>query len=848
MLEISHYHSLDERFEAGPPADALCLKCRSLKFKDLFSGPRYEDIDDAYDNPVLDVVIGTVAESRSSAEECRLCYLISAFHDAYHTGPGAYEGDCKGFSELCILKPCRTDIALRIKDESKESDKESIATCIVLRFEGNPRMLRGRLLSDTLKGERPNVVGALTKEIFSTSIPEDEDHPGAESERIDQDQSGDKIDVARVDHSVYSVTSSDDYDIQGDCTSSKAIKEMAIPVIDLPKDAYAFHTFLFCLPIASSIDRRRTFSLSATAQGSIVDWRSLRRWTEVCEKDHLLCRSTAVDEAKDDELLLHCIDVTSSAIVPVNHETRYLALSYVWGTAHSELAGHIKSCIIGDNSTLMIESLPSTIRDAIWVTKLLGERYLWVDSLCLDQSDASALTRQIGFMDRIYEKAILTIVTSTSQNVYSKIPGLRPHSRLRSVSDLSVDRLPIKAICTTTVALEFEGVWSQRAWTFQEWILSKRCLFFSNNQILFRCKEFSGLESFQPPNNDPFSTSTAIPKFWADTRSAATILPTLSLDSPTWNFQTYADLVRGYTGRDLRYMSDIFLAFTGIMRKLERSNGMTFVEAMPAADLLRALLWSCDVPPTPARRNRERAIPSWTWAAWSCPAEYLCWDFDESSIGEALRTQRYIRFIESTSTSLHPKRLGIRQFKAAKRQKEPIILSITIGRGQTSKQQLHEAFRLKSAEVALLPHKKSLARNCLQVISETRSVSVHRNPPKKRRSLTFSRSEDDLLHPITKKVIAGRYFKDRENEYRRLFYFNISFGPAADDSFSSYDAVLLYEWDICVEQGRYQQEVVAMIIDRLADGTVERVLLMGVRSKDWYELPLVSEREELTVV
>lgn len=43
---------------------------------------------------------------------------------------------------------------------------------------------------------------------------------------------------------------------------------------------------------------------------------------------------------------------------------------------------HIASCIIGNGHTVRTESLPATIRDAIQVTERLGERYLWVDSLC----------------------------------------------------------------------------------------------------------------------------------------------------------------------------------------------------------------------------------------------------------------------------------------------------------------------------------------------------------------------------------------------------------------------------------------------------------------------------------
>jgi hypothetical protein len=59
MLEISDYNSLDERLAAGPAFDALCQKCRSMNFLELFSGPRYDDFYDGIDHPTLDVCIGS---------------------------------------------------------------------------------------------------------------------------------------------------------------------------------------------------------------------------------------------------------------------------------------------------------------------------------------------------------------------------------------------------------------------------------------------------------------------------------------------------------------------------------------------------------------------------------------------------------------------------------------------------------------------------------------------------------------------------------------------------------------------------------------------------------------------
>jgi hypothetical protein len=68
----------------------------------------------------------------------------------------------------------------------------------------------------------------------------------------------------------------------------------------------------------------------------------------------------------------------------------YLALSYVWGRAmfdtHNEYSGP---------EGVLPENLPSTIADAISVTKRLGYRYLWVDKYTIDQKNEKSKLHDI---------------------------------------------------------------------------------------------------------------------------------------------------------------------------------------------------------------------------------------------------------------------------------------------------------------------------------------------------------------------------------------------------------------------------------------------------------------------
>lgn len=67
----------------------------------------------------------------------------------------------------------------------------------------------------------------------------------------------------------------------------------------------------------------------------------------------------------------------------------YVALSYVWGSS-SNLLG-------GDRGILS----QAVIKDAMHVTTQLGFRYLWVDQLCIDQTNAQDMSCQLGQMNTI---------------------------------------------------------------------------------------------------------------------------------------------------------------------------------------------------------------------------------------------------------------------------------------------------------------------------------------------------------------------------------------------------------------------------------------------------------------
>jgi hypothetical protein len=125
------------------------------------------------------------------------------------------------------------------------------------------------------------------------------------------------------------------------------------------------------------------------------------------------------------------IDVHREAVVWGAGTERYLALSYVWGDAKQlQLTKANFEQLTQDGAVgVNVLEIPETIRDAIRVCHLLGEHYLWVDSLCIIQDDEENKKEQIAMMGDIYSKAYITIVAVAGEDANYGLAGVgRPRS------------------------------------------------------------------------------------------------------------------------------------------------------------------------------------------------------------------------------------------------------------------------------------------------------------------------------------------------------------------------------------------------------------------------------------
>lgn len=152
----------------------------------------------------------------------------------------------------------------------------------------------------------------------------------------------------------------------------------------------------------------------------------VRNWLNTCEQSekHSAARcTTQFRNGQDPSLPTRVIDVGEDGFDPrlmtsaSNQRGRYVALSHCWGDIQPTQTKR------GDGSLVRylgegipMSKLPKTFHDAVIITRKLGMRYLWIDSLCIIQDDEHDWQRESGRMSTLYWNSTLTISATGAKN------------------------------------------------------------------------------------------------------------------------------------------------------------------------------------------------------------------------------------------------------------------------------------------------------------------------------------------------------------------------------------------------------------------------------------------------
>lgn len=326
-----------------------------------------------------------------------------------------------------------------------------------------------------------------------------------------------------------------------------------------------------------------------------LDPEFIKSWIRKCENEHGSdCDESLVhpELMKKRKNVLRMIDVENMCVTIVPQDCRFVALSYLWGKNFEQLFTTSQNLPrLSKPGALSKEHLPQTIKDSITLTKLIGERYLWTDSL--------ALVHDEGFQyhdDWIYARAHLTVVAGSGKDANAGLTGVRQGSRKWHQSIEEV--MPGVKLMVTHLAEDYISTsqWDSRAWTFQERMLSRRCLLFVNGRVYFQCRRSTFCEDMELPSERGWSLD--------------------SIDMPTRIFREkpfvqYTSAVELYTRRELTNPVDILDAFAGVQQVLEKRLATTIYFGLFEAMMNSSLTWESS-----KKLVRRSRFPSWSWAGW----------------------------------------------------------------------------------------------------------------------------------------------------------------------------------------------------------------------------------------
>ncbi|KAH7377103.1 heterokaryon incompatibility protein-domain-containing protein [Plectosphaerella cucumerina] len=354
----------------------------------------------------------------------------------------------------------------------------------------------------------------------------------------------------------------------------------------------------------------------------------LRNWLTECEHSHRHAEprhdTTFSSLAKLISLgRLRLIDVSTHTLITATGPERYLALSYVWGESHVSrdicLPSSVYEDCRGPGSAGHVfrdwESFPRTIRDAADAVKSIGERYLWVDALCINQNDPEDRHQLVAEMGAIYGAAVVTIV-STGNHANTGLPGIRPRSRCgEACEEVSLGNTTIQLVWGLPILrqqLEMSK-WSTRGWTFQELLMSRRVVVFAPAQAYFTCAQGEQAEAY------------AVGGLFSDDHWGRTVHRQRMPESVSDGLPHM--VVEDYCHRKLTHEQDRFNAFMGVAALLNRgpvsTETVTALRGLPLHSFWASLLWFSRNSERPTRimsnLDKSLALPSWSWVGWTGP-------------------------------------------------------------------------------------------------------------------------------------------------------------------------------------------------------------------------------------
>lgn len=408
-----------------------------------------------------------------------------------------------------------------------------------------------------------------------------------------------------------------------------------------------------------------------------IDLDIVRGWFSACKNSH---QSQCGEppwlkgvEPADPEWF---IDVVDDCIVsPPGRGVDYVALSYTWGLGRNLKNTKAALDELRQPGALRVpkfaSQLPETIRNTIDIVRLLGERYLWVDALCIIQDDPTSLGRNLNQMQLIYANSTFCVMAATGCGAEFGLRGLKGLSPERDL-DMRIynladgNKLIAKPLSQDPTA-GTKYSYHQRGWTFQEWLFSRRRLVFNHGPLVWQCQCARWQETFKI--NPEADTQ------WS--RMSRTKESALDPSPSIWDFMSMAST---FNTKALTMQEDAPRAFAGIQAMLHRVHPGGLLYGLSEFFFEISLAWASLYSNIQRRQGSNAAntlqdgLPSWSWLGWEGDvnfpkdAEFQVmqpWNYHEQKVGFREPVTEWFTMATPDSTSRRRVRSEWHKYKAS---------------------------------------------------------------------------------------------------------------------------------------------------------------------------------------
>ena len=377
----------------------------------------------------------------------------------------------------------------------------------------------------------------------------------------------------------------------------------------------------------------------------------IAHWMGECLTSHTRCFDIQTVAATRSILPLRLLDLAPAldanfirlqSSEPLSIHTVYVTLSHCWG-------GYSKTTLTSSSlatfeAGIHMSTLPRTFQHAVIMTRKLGIRYLWIDALCILQDSTQEWGHEASLMGDIYANSTLTLSATNSPDSEGGLYNTRSPLLVWPCRVVATwDCFPPANLVVSIPGWEGETTMeplSSRGWAFQEWLLSKRTIHFSRDQVRWQCHCLAASEIFPEGLNDRDLDFEG-----TSTKNIIRLL----VDGYESSWELWLRIRAEYSEKHLTVATDRLAAFSGVARMVHtvlKSPKEDYLAGLWRPKLLAELLWEkypeSDHKVTHGKYSSQYIAPSWSWASLNGP----WWDY---KIGE-YKSQRlgvYVRVLEA---------------------------------------------------------------------------------------------------------------------------------------------------------------------------------------------------------